>query len=83
MEKPKIIILHETVAHSLIKDAGTVLACFAIMAPGWFLEITAMQWTGFVMFWVYVLSYAANKGNQMTPEQAKAFIESLEAKGRK
>lgn len=57
----------------------------ALIGPGIVLDSAAMQWMGFLIVLLVVVSLAvgsdkANKG--LTPDQARARIAELEAKGR-
>lgn len=75
-DEPKVVLLHETVAQSLLRDAGTFCMLVACMGVGWFLDSSAMQWAGFIMFFLFIFGRVMGtaKNNQKTPQAAADWL---------
>lgn len=72
--RPTVIILHETVAESWIKDAGTFAMIVAVIGTGWWLGSEAMQWIGFLMVMLVAVRMAGGCKDRMTPQQAADLL---------
>ena len=48
-DKVRVILIHETVAQSWGRDAGTFAMFVGLIGLGWALDSTPMQWAGFVV----------------------------------
>lgn len=79
--KEKIIVVHETVAESYKKDAGSLVMALALILPGWMLGIDALSWAGVFIFVVVSLGAASRemKRGVMTIDKAREFLDDLEA----
>lgn len=69
-DKVEIIILHETVRQSWLRDAGTFVVIVAVIGTGWLLGSEAMQWCGFVMLALSSIVRARTHRDRLTPQQA-------------
>ena len=74
-----IIVIHETWIESAKRDLFSVICVGAIIGPGVFLGSSAMQWFGFLMLLVIVVSRVVGlrKKMGMTPDEAMAKIKEL------
>ncbi|RJG46540.1 hypothetical protein [Mesorhizobium sp. DCY119] len=77
--KPEILVIHESVWHSFVRDATTFLMAVSIIGVGVLLASTAMQWVGAIVFFLAVAGTAAAHKNRMTIEEARKRIDELEA----
>jgi len=77
--EPKIMLVQETPMQSYKKDAGTVVACLALVLPGWLIGSAALQWVGAMMFvfWLIARVFGTSKDNTYTLDQAKAKIDAM------
>lgn len=82
MIKTEIIIIRETAAQSLVKDAGTFVLFASLIGVGVLLDSGAMQWVGAVMGFVTIFTWAirSTSKNRMTIEQARAKLDEIEAR---
>lgn len=78
-DKTHIVILRETFWQSLGSDAVTLATCLALIAPGLWLDSSALQWTGSVMFSLVVLTKASTAGRRKTIAEARAYLDQIEA----
>lgn len=69
-----IIILHESTKQSLMRDAGTFAMTIALMGSGWLLGSAAMQWLGFIMICIDIISRASRMNNGMAPQEAADML---------
>jgi hypothetical protein len=81
-EQPKILIIHESVKHSLARDAGTFALVVGVIGTGVFLQSSAMQWAGFIMLALAALALASNGDKRMTVTQARAYLDEIEKERR-
>ena len=81
MSKPEVIILHETVAHSIAKDVISIAALTAGVALGVYMQSAAMQWVAGVLWVLMILSAAFRKGEdrRMTIAAARKRLDEIEA----
>lgn len=79
--KTEVMIIRETVAASIAKDAGTLAMFGALIGIGVLLDSGAMQWVGAVIgfFWIVTLSFRASVKNRLTIEQARVRLDEIEA----
>jgi hypothetical protein len=79
MTKPTtLIVIRETLAQSLLRDAGSVASSFALILPGFYIGSTALQFIGgllLVLFAFCKLTTIVND-NRMTLEQARDKIDA-------
>jgi hypothetical protein len=76
--KPHVIVVREGAVQSLLKDAGTFVTIVAVIGTGKLLESSAMQWMGFVMLCLFVLSFAIQEDRQLTVAEARARLDEIE-----
>lgn len=82
MTQPEIIVIHETVTKSIIRDATSFATGLAMCGVGIFLDSGALQWIGGILALLLIFSQAARvsgKNNRMTIAQARAWLDELEA----
>lgn len=82
MTQPEIIVVHETMAKGIVRDATSFATVFAMCGVGIFLESAAMQWVGGILALLVIFSQASRvsgKNNRMTIAQARARLDELEA----
>lgn len=73
-----IIIIKESLRDSLLKDLGTFGGLVACIAAGVWIDSSALQWIGGIMWIFAVIVSQASKDRNMTVEEAKAYLETLE-----
>lgn len=71
-----ILILHESIAQSWLRDASMFALAVSLIAPGWWLGSSAMQWAGLVVFFVAVL--ACVRPHRMTIAEARKKLDEIE-----
>lgn len=78
---PDVIIIHETVAKSWLRDLSTFTLFVALIGLGIILDSGAMQWMGAIIGFITIMVKAAGvqKKNRKTIAQARAFLDDLEA----
>lgn len=82
MSETEVIIVRETLRESIAKDVFSVAALTAAVSLGVWLESSAMQWIGGVLWILVVVSRLLRllKDNRMSIEEARAFLDKLEAR---
>ena len=83
MSKPaEIIVIHESVSASYLKDLGTALSLLAVVGIGIWLDSDPLQWVGALMWIVAMLAAAIkrNNSNRMTVTDARKRIDEIEAR---
>lgn len=81
MKNPEIIIISESVFQSWAIDAGTYVMALALIAPGYFLNSSAMQWLGVIIFFVSLGGSSKKIATRMTIAEAKAKLAHLREVG--
>jgi hypothetical protein len=81
MSSPEVIVIYETVAQSVLKDAVSIAALSAAIGLGVVLNSPAMQWVAGIIWLVLVLSLSARafKDNRMTVAKARKRLDEIEA----
>ena len=82
-DEKTVIVLRETLAQSVWSDTVTVSIGFIFMLPGHFLDSSAMQWVGALIFFLSLFARASGKGTRMTPDEAIAHIQAIKAEASK
>lgn len=72
-----IIISHETFWQALRVDATTYALALALILPGHWLGSAAMEWVGFIVFFITLTSKAI--AERVTIDQARARLDEIEA----
>lgn len=54
-DNERVIILHETVAQSYLRDLGTLVTLVSIPAIGVLIGSSALEWTGIVLAFIWLL----------------------------
>lgn len=80
-KNPVMIIVRESLAESLLSDAGTFTGLILSCLIGYWLDIPALSWIGGILLVISVI-YRSTRGygNCYTIEEAKAKIAEIEAK---
>ena len=80
-QKPEIIIVHERVLESWLRDAGTLATFCALIGIGVYLESSAMQWVGALIgFTIVFLKASRHMGeNRYNFDEARKKINQIEA----
>lgn len=79
-EEVKMIrVVNETLAQSLLSDAGTIAMLVSLVLVGKFIGSEALQWVGAIMGFLAVLSRASKSAPKMTIEEARAYLDKLES----
>ena len=78
-DKPKIILVRESPRDSLIRDAGSVVAAWAMILPGWWLGSGVLSFIGGCLFLIVIGVRAAGvrKSLERTPQEAIAEIQAI------
>ncbi len=78
-EEQTVIVIKEPWIVSAKRDVVTVIAVFALMLPGIWMDSSAMQWVGFFLFVVFIFGAAKRHLGDatMTLDEAAAKIEEL------
>lgn len=82
MSKPQeVVIIHETVAKSWLRDLSTFALFTALIGLGVLLDSGAMQWMGAIIAFITIVARAVgtHKRSRKTISQARQFLDELEA----
>jgi hypothetical protein len=81
MSDRHIMIIHETVAQSWMRDASSVAGFVALIGIGVWLDSGAMQWTGAILGFLVIAGRMQRvwKDNRYTIEQARKRLDEIEA----
>jgi len=75
--KPEIIVVHESVWQSFVKDAISVSLAACMIGVGKLIESNAAQWVGFILFCLTMISIAKrslDRHGRLTPQGAAEYI---------
>lgn len=80
MQTPTIIIVHETIKQSIIKDVATCALLIATIGVGVWIGSSALQWIAALLFIIVLLARAATdrKGSFYSFADARAYLDKLE-----
>lgn len=81
-KSPELIVIHETIAKSWMKDASTLALFLALIGIGVFLQSSAMQWIGAIIGFVTILVTASGlkAKSRKTIAEARQYLDELEAR---
>lgn len=76
----EIILLHETVLQSWVRDASSIVMFIALIGIGVYLESAAMQWVGAILGFLTIIGKAISHHNKskMTIAQARKRLDEME-----
>jgi len=76
----EVILLQESVWQSFCRDALTFATFAAMIGLGVYLDSSAMQWVGGVLFFIALMARVVNTGkrNTYTIEQAREKLDEIE-----
>lgn len=77
----EVIIVHETVLQSWVRDASTAALFIVLVGTGALLDSSAMQWVGAAVGFGTVISRSISAGNnsRMTVDQARKRLDEIDA----
>lgn len=77
-----VILLHETVFTSLMRDASTFAMFVALIGIGVLLDSSALQWTGAMLGFLAIVARSSKVQSdaRMTIRQAREYLDKLEAR---
>lgn len=80
-ERPDVIIIHETVAKSWLRDLSTFTLFAALIGIGWLIGSGAMQWMGAIIGFLTILVKASgvHAKSRKSIVEARQFLDDLEA----
>jgi len=75
-----VIIVHETIAQSWIRDASSVAGFVALISIGVYLDSSAMQWVGAILGFLTICgsATAAARKHKMTVAEARKRLDEIE-----
>lgn len=78
----RFFIIHESVAESWLKDAGTLAMFLGLIGIGWLIDSSAMQWSGAIIGFIFIIATAKmeNKVHYHSIDAARAEFDRIEAK---
>lgn len=79
MNKPTVIILHETVLQSLARDAGTFFMLAALIGLGVLLQSVALQWVCAIMGLLWLVARGSRHVRGVSIADARKRLDELEA----
>lgn len=79
MNKPTVIILHETVLQSLARAAGTFFMLAALIGLGVLLQSVALQWVGAIMGFIWLVAKGIRHGRGVSITEARKRLDELES----
>lgn len=79
MTKQIILVPKETITKSATRDAISLVTCFAMAIPGWWIGSWVLEAVGFILFWVFILAKSAAVVTRYSPDEARAKIAEWEA----
>ncbi|RVO41330.1 hypothetical protein CN093_08680 [Sinorhizobium meliloti] len=76
-----VVIIHETIVKSWLRDISTFALFAALIGVGWLLDSGAMQWMGAIIAFITILTRAngLHKKNRKSISEARQFLDDLEA----
>ena len=79
MKKEKeFVILAESTLQSWARDLGTYVMALALILPGWFIQSSAMQWLGALVFFISVATHNHRRKMTFTLEGAIAHLQAMQ-----
>lgn len=80
MKNEKIVINIQTTMQSIVSDAFSIISAIALIGSGVWAESSAMQWVGFILFFIMLLARSNIPGvyRVKTIEQARNILDKIE-----
>lgn len=78
-KRTEVLIIHETVAQSAVKDIVSLGVLSAGIALGVYLDSAALQWTAGVIWMVVLATATGHLGERMTIARARKRLDEIEA----
>ncbi len=76
--EPEILVIHETVAKSRLRDLGTFVWVSAIIGLGVVLDSSAMQWFGAIVAFIILLNRARGAVRRVDVAGARKLLDEIE-----
>ena len=75
------IILHQRESHwqTWSRDASTLALFLGLIGPGIYFESAWLQATGFAVAWIFTLAQVSKHKNEMTIDEARKWLDEMEA----
>lgn len=80
MSDRKVLLIHETVLQSWLRDASTLALFLALIGIGWLFNSEPMQWVGACVGFTFTLTQAKRGEWCCTIPEARNRLDELEAK---
>ena len=77
-----VIVLHETILQSIVRDVGTLAMFVVLIGIGWLIDSNAMQWFGGLIAFIVTCGEATaiyNKSRHSLAS-ARALLDDIEAR---
>jgi cell division protein FtsW (lipid II flippase) len=80
MSKAEIIVVHETVLASYLKDFGSAAAFAAVVGLGVLLDSQPLQWVGAIIWMIAMVSaaYRTFDNGRLTIDAARKRLDEIE-----
>lgn len=77
-----IVLIDDRLSLSAARDAFSFGTLVAMIAVGWLLDSSAMQWVGAIVWFMWLIGRATSlaKVSRCTPEQARERIDAILAR---
>jgi hypothetical protein len=79
MAEPKLLIVHETVAQSIIKDAVSAFTLLSMVGVGIWVDSSALQWVAGLLWVLWMLGKSINMSNRNVVHSFSAARKKLDA----
>lgn len=75
-DKPKVVIIRETIMESVISDGVTFLMAVALVGMGWFIGSTVLEIVGAIVWFAFIVNRANSfyKDKTKTSQQAADWL---------
>ena len=73
--KPSVLLIRESAWQSIVSDTYSAIAAIGVMGIGWWLNSSAMQWCGFLLFWI-TLAANTKDDKRRSPQDAADYLKS-------
>lgn len=74
MKTEQIIWVRESLLESFLSDLTSFVMACGLTGMGWWLGSTAMQWIGFVVFWMSLFALARGDTKRKSPQEAADLL---------
>jgi hypothetical protein len=78
-DKTKIMLIHESVVMSWLRDASTFALFFALIGIGWFIGSSVLEVVGAIVAFITIASTPLKEKSKFTVAEARAELDKIEA----